>query len=224
MVESVTRTRYFAGISRNTVLLAFASLFADISSAPHRFSLFVPVHWGCLPEASQAQGHRCWLESRHAFIGQARVPSPAPFGPFHRLRGAGTHETSGKRRRPTCRDWMSPFAVVSPEWRPTEGLEPLTLRSEVRCSSHGAKLDDLGFLCCPSSRSPPFLHHHRDALAGCWAHLAPASLIQRLKGGNRPFNPSLFTPQVSYQFCRIHLSFLSILRNKIHCRQHGKPA
>jgi len=32
MVESVTRTRYFAGVSRNTVLLAFTSLFADISS------------------------------------------------------------------------------------------------------------------------------------------------------------------------------------------------
>ncbi len=32
MVESVRRTRYFAGVSRNTVLLAFASLFADISS------------------------------------------------------------------------------------------------------------------------------------------------------------------------------------------------
>jgi len=32
MVESVTRTRYFAGVSRNTVLLAFTSLFADIST------------------------------------------------------------------------------------------------------------------------------------------------------------------------------------------------
>ncbi len=32
MVESATRTRYFAGVSRNTVLLAFTSLFADISS------------------------------------------------------------------------------------------------------------------------------------------------------------------------------------------------
>jgi MFS family permease len=32
MVESIMRTRYFAGVSRNTVLLAFASLFADISS------------------------------------------------------------------------------------------------------------------------------------------------------------------------------------------------
>jgi hypothetical protein len=29
---AATRTRYPAGISRNTVLLAFASLFADISS------------------------------------------------------------------------------------------------------------------------------------------------------------------------------------------------
>ena len=32
MGESVTPTRYFAGVSRNTVLLAFTSLFADISS------------------------------------------------------------------------------------------------------------------------------------------------------------------------------------------------
>ncbi len=32
MVESVTRTRYFDGVSRNTVLLAFSSLFADIST------------------------------------------------------------------------------------------------------------------------------------------------------------------------------------------------
>src|SRR6202022_462602 len=32
MVESATRTRYFAGVSRNTFLLAFTSLFADISS------------------------------------------------------------------------------------------------------------------------------------------------------------------------------------------------
>ena len=32
MVESVTRTHYFAGVSKNTVLLAFTSLFADISS------------------------------------------------------------------------------------------------------------------------------------------------------------------------------------------------
>jgi len=32
MVESITRTRYFAGLSRNTVLLAFSSLFADIST------------------------------------------------------------------------------------------------------------------------------------------------------------------------------------------------
>jgi MFS family permease len=32
MVGTATRTRYFAGISRNTVLLAFASLFGDISS------------------------------------------------------------------------------------------------------------------------------------------------------------------------------------------------
>src|SRR5215469_15027780 len=30
--ESAQRTRYFAGVSRNTVLLAFSSLFADISS------------------------------------------------------------------------------------------------------------------------------------------------------------------------------------------------
>jgi len=32
MVESTTRKRYFAGISRDTVLLAFTSLFSDISS------------------------------------------------------------------------------------------------------------------------------------------------------------------------------------------------
>jgi len=32
MVEPATRTRYFAGVSRDTVLLAFTSLFADISS------------------------------------------------------------------------------------------------------------------------------------------------------------------------------------------------
>ena len=32
MVESVTRKRYFAGVSKNTVLLAFTSLFADIST------------------------------------------------------------------------------------------------------------------------------------------------------------------------------------------------
>jgi MFS family permease len=32
MVGTATPTRYFAGISRNTILLAFASLFADISS------------------------------------------------------------------------------------------------------------------------------------------------------------------------------------------------
>jgi len=32
MSESVTRTRYFAGVSKNTVLLAFTSLFADIST------------------------------------------------------------------------------------------------------------------------------------------------------------------------------------------------
>jgi MFS family permease len=32
MAESTTRTRYFPGVSRNTVLLAFTSLFADISS------------------------------------------------------------------------------------------------------------------------------------------------------------------------------------------------
>jgi MFS family permease len=32
MVESVTRKPYFAGVSRNTVLLAFTSLFADIST------------------------------------------------------------------------------------------------------------------------------------------------------------------------------------------------
>jgi MFS family permease len=32
MIGTATRTRYFAGISRNTVLLAFASLFGDISS------------------------------------------------------------------------------------------------------------------------------------------------------------------------------------------------
>jgi MFS family permease len=32
VLESATRTRYFAGVSRNTVLLAFTSLFADISS------------------------------------------------------------------------------------------------------------------------------------------------------------------------------------------------
>ena len=32
MVESPTRTHYFAGVSKNTVLLAFTSLFADISS------------------------------------------------------------------------------------------------------------------------------------------------------------------------------------------------
>ena len=31
-VESATRTRSFAGVSKNTVLLAFTSLFADISS------------------------------------------------------------------------------------------------------------------------------------------------------------------------------------------------
>jgi MFS family permease len=32
MLESTTRPRYFAGLSKNTVLLAFTSLFADISS------------------------------------------------------------------------------------------------------------------------------------------------------------------------------------------------
>jgi MFS family permease len=32
MVESVTHTRRLAGVSRNTVLLAFTGLFADISS------------------------------------------------------------------------------------------------------------------------------------------------------------------------------------------------
>jgi hypothetical protein len=32
MVEPVTRTHYFAGVPRNTVLLAFTSLFADIST------------------------------------------------------------------------------------------------------------------------------------------------------------------------------------------------
>jgi MFS family permease len=32
MAESATRTRFFAGISKNTVLLAFTSLFADIST------------------------------------------------------------------------------------------------------------------------------------------------------------------------------------------------
>jgi MFS family permease len=32
MVGTAARTRYFGGISRNTVLLVFASLFADISS------------------------------------------------------------------------------------------------------------------------------------------------------------------------------------------------
>jgi len=32
MIESTTRRRYLAGVSKNTVLLAFTSLFADISS------------------------------------------------------------------------------------------------------------------------------------------------------------------------------------------------
>ena len=32
MAHAVTRKRYFAGMSRNTVFLAFASLFADIST------------------------------------------------------------------------------------------------------------------------------------------------------------------------------------------------
>jgi len=32
MVESVTRTRHFAGVSRNTLLLALTSMFADIST------------------------------------------------------------------------------------------------------------------------------------------------------------------------------------------------
>jgi len=86
----------------------------------------------------------------------------------------------------------------------------------------GAKLGNLTLLCRPSPCGPPFLHHHRDAFPGCGAHLAPARFIctcsplglgaravaaQCLKRGNRPFNSSLFTPQISYQSCCIHLSY-----------------
>ena len=40
---------------------------------------FFWLSWGpCRPEASQAQGHQCWLESRQTFLGQARAPSSAP--------------------------------------------------------------------------------------------------------------------------------------------------
>jgi hypothetical protein len=62
--------------------------------APRRVSLFVPVQWGCLPEARQAQGHRCWLESRLTFLGQVRAPSPAPVRPLHGYRGPGNGESS----------------------------------------------------------------------------------------------------------------------------------
>ena len=224
MVESVTRTRYFAGISRNTVLLAFASLFADISSAPHRFSLFVPVHWGCLPEASQAQGHRCWLESRHAFIGQARVPSPAPFGPFHRLRGAGTHETSGKRRRPTCRDWMSPFAIVSPEWRPRRNMNPNPqIRSlmlypiELQGKSRSPKPSLLPFFARPTVSSSS--SRCVSGLRGSSCADQPYSMPQGRRSPVQfvPFRPASLLSVLSYSS---FVSFLT-LRNKIHCRQHG---
>ena len=103
-----------------------------------------------------------------------------------------------------------------------------------------AGLGDLSLLCRPSSCSPTFLHHFRDAFPGCGAHLAPASLLctcsprslgagtvaaQRLKRGDRALNSSFFSPQISYQSCSIHLlfSFLT-LRNKIHCQQPRKPA
>jgi len=51
-------------------------------------------------EASQAQGHQRWLESRQTFLGQVRAPIVGTVRPVHGLRGSGSGETSGERRRP----------------------------------------------------------------------------------------------------------------------------
>jgi hypothetical protein len=170
-------------------------------------------------EASQDQGHICWLESRQTFLGQVRAPLPASVGPLHGLRG---------REAAKLREKVLPAEIgchhhlpLLPGMTTPEGLEPATLR--FRCLMlFGAKLGNLTLLCRPSSCGPPFLHHHRDAFPGCGAHLAPASLIcarssrslgartvaaQCLKRGNCPLNSSLFASQIPYKFGCIHLSF-----------------
>src|ERR1035437_10173031 len=67
--------------------------------------------------------HQRCLESRQTFIGQARMSSPAPVGLFSGLRGSGSVEISGKRRRFARRDWKTPFAIGA------RNGDPVTLTS-----------------------------------------------------------------------------------------------
>jgi hypothetical protein len=48
-------------------------------------------------EPTQAQGHRCWSESRQTFLGQASVPSSAPVDTLTGCVGREAGEASTKR-------------------------------------------------------------------------------------------------------------------------------
>jgi hypothetical protein len=68
------------------------------------------------------QGHRCWLESRQTFLGQARAPSWASVRPLHGLRGREAAKLPGKGRRPYTPRLEDPICHCCPEWRPRRDL------------------------------------------------------------------------------------------------------
>jgi hypothetical protein len=75
--ESATRTCSFAGISKNTVLLAFTSLFADISSE----MLYPgnPFHFLCKARRNVTLNHLCHdivQSSRSATAHSERMHAP----------------------------------------------------------------------------------------------------------------------------------------------------
>jgi hypothetical protein len=70
-MQRPTSTRYFAGLSRNTFLLAFASLFADIST-----EMLYPVLPIFLTQTLKASGSivgpaapQCWHEGVKTIFG-----------------------------------------------------------------------------------------------------------------------------------------------------------
>ena len=112
---------------------------------------------GGTTEASQAQSHRCWLESRQAFIGQPSAPSCAPGRPHHgpqwqiRRQGTDDHFSSPTSVLPKClpRSAKLVFSVTcraEHQWNPSDS----DLRTSQPHRNHGARVAppviDSGFM------------------------------------------------------------------------------